>query len=125
MDAKRSLRLLAIAAIFLVCGCSNNKGKIEATKWSSLKGTVKGVEFPDNAFHLAFGGDGRLIYRVQFNGVEKTVTGKYTLGFGDLVTLDLDQDLAGQKKHMQSVVINGDRLTFTDPDGTTLNFVKK
>jgi len=32
--------------------------------------------------------------------------------------------LAGRKNHVEKVVINGDRLTMTDSDGTQLTFDK-
>ena len=120
-------RLALLAAILLSCGCSNNKGKIELTKWSSLAATVKGVSVPDGTLQLAFGGDNRMIYTINPpNGASPQVLrGTYSLGMSDMVTLQFDQELAGSKTHVETIVINGNRLVMTDTDGTSLTFVKK
>lgn len=123
-----ALRLALLPAILLICGCtSNNKGKIELTRWSSLAATVKGVALPNGALQLAFGGDGRMVMHINgasSAGGQTTFKGAYTLGFGDIVTLNLDQELAGRKTHVETIVINGDHLTMTDTDGTAVTFVK-
>jgi hypothetical protein len=120
-------RLAVLAAIALTCGCnSNNKGKIEATRWSSLPATIKGQTLPADSLQLSFGGNGQMVYRIKpLSGTDQTYKGTYSLGFENLVTLHLEQELAGKKTHVETVVINGDRLTMTDLDGTSLTFVKK
>ena len=65
-----------------------------------------------------------MIYRIRF-GTEQTYSGRYSLGFGDTVTFELDRELAGSKTHVETAIINGDRLTLVDSDGTSLSFVKK
>ena len=114
-------RLLLISALLLVGGCSsNNTGKIEGTEWSSAATTIKGQPLPGGALELKFAKDGKLVYRAG----PLTFTGTYSLGFGDTVTLHLDQELAGSKTHAEKVAIAGDRLTMTDSDGTQLVFLK-
>ena len=121
MRVKFVVQLALVAALVCSVGCnSKNKGKIEGTKWSSEAATVKGNVLPVGALKLDFGSDGRLAYKAG----PTTYTGTYSLGFGDTVTLNLDQDLAGRKKHAEKVTINGDRLTMTDSDGTSLTFTK-
>jgi hypothetical protein len=115
------LRLLPLAAILFLCGCSsNNKGKIEGTKWSSVAGSVKGKSLPAGILRLEFGADGGLVYTAG----PARMTGKYSLGSGDSVTFHLDQPLQGSKTHVEKVSISGDRLTMTDTDGTQLTFEK-
>jgi hypothetical protein len=116
-----TLRLVLLAALLLTAGCaSNNKGKIEGTKWSSQAANVKGQSVPAGALTLEFGSDGSLVYKAG----PQTFKGTYSLGMGDSVTLKLDRELAGRKNHVEKVVINGDRLTMTDSDGTQLMFDK-
>ena len=109
-------------ALLCALGCSSNKGKIEGTKWSSLAGTVKGQAFPDGIVGLEFGNDMKLVYKIG----PMTYTGTYSLGMGSNVTLKLDQELpgTGRKDHVEKVTIDGDKLTMTDSDGTTLSFRK-
>ena len=69
---------------------------------------------------LKFSKDGKLVYKAG----PITYTGTYSLGIGDTVTLNLDQELSGRKRHSQKIVINGDKLTMSDTDGTSLSFQK-
>jgi hypothetical protein len=103
-------------------GCSsNNKGKIEGTSWSSQAATIKGNMIPAGTLGLKFGADGSLVYKVG----PTNYTGKYSLGFQNMLTMHLDQALAGQKNHVETVVIEGDKLTMSDMDGTSLTFQKE
>jgi len=112
--------LQATLLITLLCstGCSSNKGKIEGTKWTSLAATVKGLQVPEGSLGLDFGADKKLVYKIP----GQTITGTYSLGMGDNVTLNLDQELAGRKAHVEKVSISGDTLTMTDSDGTSVKF---
>jgi hypothetical protein len=113
------LRPVLLAAVLLGLGCaSKNKGKVEGTKWSSVPATIKGQSLPAGALRLEFGSDGSLVYRTG----PQTHRGTYSLGMGDRLTLNLNQELAGRKVHVETVVINGDRLTMTDSDGTRAIF---
>jgi hypothetical protein len=121
MRVKFVVQLALVAALVCSFGCSsNNKGKIEGTKWSSEAATMKGQQLQEGALKLEFGSDGRLVYKAGAT----TFTGTYSLGFGNTVTLNLDQELSGRKKHAQKVAINGDRLTMSDSDGTSMTFKK-
>jgi hypothetical protein len=103
-------------------GASNNKGKIEGTKWSSVETTVKETKLAAGTLKLEFGKDGKLAYRIAGPKGEVTFTGKYSLGEGDKVTFHLDKELAGKKEHIEDVSIQGDRLKMTDSDGTSVTF---
>jgi hypothetical protein len=116
------VRFVVLAGLLLSCGCaSNNKGKIEGTRWRSLAATVKGQSLPDGFLNLEFGKDGKLVYR----GGGQTYTGTYSLGMANSVTMHLDQDLAGRRTHVETIVVNGDRLTMRDPDGTEVKFERR
>jgi hypothetical protein len=119
----RRLSVLSLGLVVLLfTGCeSNNKGKIEGTKWSSDAATVKGSQIPAGALQLEFKSDGGFTYTVIGN----PLTGKYSLGTGDNVTLTFDKELDGRKSHTEKVAINGDKLTMTDSDGTAVTFTKK
>jgi hypothetical protein len=117
------MKLLGLGGLFVVlalCGCSNNKGKIENTKWTSEDTVAKGIHVPAGAVFLHFHKDGTLSGRFGNN----SLTGKYVLGFGDNVTFHLDQTIANHKTHTETIVIDGDRLTMTDSDGTRMTFRK-
>ncbi len=119
---------LGITALILslACGCpSNNQGKIEVSRWNSLAGTVKGQSIPAGSLQLAFGGNGQIIFTINDPARgSRAIRGTYSLQMGDLVTLNLNEELAGRKTHVETITIQGDRLTMTDLDGTSLMFAK-
>ena len=121
MRSFHSLRIVCLMAVVLACGCaSNNKGKIEGTKWSSDRATIKGNFIPAGTLFLDFRKDGTLAGyadRVQLSGT-------YSLGWGDIVTLHFNQSLWNQKNYTESIVIKKDSMTMTDPDGLKLTFRK-
>lgn len=102
-------------------GCSSNAGKIEGTKWSSLQGTVKGMRVPQGTVKLEFGKEHKLRYIVG----SQTFAGTYALGMGKYVTFHFTRELAGRKSHTETIAITGAKLTLTDTDGTTLDFMKE
>ncbi|MBI1915050.1 MAG: hypothetical protein HYS12_09985 [Planctomycetes bacterium] len=117
------LQLTVLLTLAFAAGClSENKGKIEGTRWRSLAGTIQSqgakLRVPDGFMELHFHTDGSLYYIVR----GKIHTGKYSLGAGHSVTLHLDEVVAGMKTHTETVVIEGERLTMTDSDGTELSF---
>jgi hypothetical protein len=112
--------LLLASLLFVDTTKSNNKGKIEGTKWTSLATTVKGSAIPADALKLEFSKDGKLIYKAG----PKTLTGTYSLGMADTVTLKFTEELAGRKDHDETIKIVGDQLTMTDSDGTAVTFKK-
>jgi hypothetical protein len=97
---------------------SNNRGKIEGTKWSSQALTVDGKTLPAGAAKLEFGTDKKLTYIVG----DQTYTGRYTLRHGDNVLLEFDKELEGSKTHGQRITIKGDTLKLIDTDGFTVTF---
>jgi hypothetical protein len=109
---------------------SNNKGKIEDTKWTSLKATITlkdelkedKIELPAGALKLEFGKDGKVTYRTG----SQVYSGTYTLGDGDMVTLNFEMKLGDSKEHKETITIDKDKesLTMTDKDGTSLKFEK-
>lgn len=119
MRSTSLLRPVLIAALFLVVGCSGNKGKIEGT-WTSTAATVKGENLAAGARALQFLKDGHLIYNVA----GKLYKGHYALGMGPAVIFTLDENLEGRKIHPHKIVIDGDQLTLTSPDGSELTFHK-
>jgi hypothetical protein len=100
---------------------SNNKGKIEGTKWSSEATTVKDIPIAAGTLKLEFRKDGTMKYLTPTG----TYTGKYSLGEGDSVTFNFDTKLAGRKEHTEKIVIKEGRLTMSDSDGTTVTFAKQ
>jgi hypothetical protein len=111
---------LALAALLLLSlGCSSsNKGRIEGTKWTSLATTVKAESLPAGARYLQFDKDGKMVYTVN----SQPCNGTYALGLGPTVTFNLEKDVDGRKIHPRKIVIDGDRLTLTDPDGSEVMF---
>ena len=68
------LHLALLATVLFIGGCkSNNKGKIEGTKWTSLAATVKGTPIPAGTLQLEFTTDGKMVYKIG----QKTITGTY------------------------------------------------
>jgi hypothetical protein len=124
MRLKSIVRVAFVAALVCSLGCnSNNKGKIEGTKWTSLATSmnVKGkgmTEIPAGLLKLEFTKDGKVAYTVG----PMVLHGTYSLGWGDSVTLRFDQELEGRKTHTEKVTISGDKLTMTDTDGTAISF---
>ncbi len=112
-------RPLIAAALLFALGCSsNNKGQIEDTKWTSQAAT--GQESPADAMRLEFKKDGKLIL-IRGSEIHK---GTYSLGTGPTVTFTFENDYEGRKIHAEKIVINGDQLTMTNPDGTQMTFRK-
>jgi hypothetical protein len=121
MRSSGLFRCLAVAMFLFAVGCSsNNKGKIEGTKWTSAAATVKGAVVPAGAIGLEFRGDGGL----EFKMGPMSFTGTYSLGSGNAVTLKLEKELSGRKIHTETVEINGDNLVMIDSDGTQVKFVR-
>ncbi len=123
MRLKNVVRVVVALALLSAFGCSsNNKGKIEGTKWSSKAGTVKGTSIPAGMLKLEFTTDGKMTYTIA--GTPNT--GTYSLGMGDTVNWNFDRDLGDtkRKRHAQKCVIKGNIMTVSDSDGTSLDFEK-
>jgi hypothetical protein len=94
---------------------SDNKGKIEGTRWVSRAATLKsGQEVPAGALEIEFKADGGLFIMIG----PSTAGGTFTLGEGDKVTLNLDKKIGGYDTLSERVTIEGDVMTMIDPDGT-------
>jgi hypothetical protein len=110
-----------VAVALLGAGCdSENKGKIEGTKWSSNAGTIKGQQLSAGQIVLEFNKDGSMELSVtdQTGNNRKAYPGNYTLGIGDIVVFHLDKELSGMKTHAEHISIKNGELTMTDSDGT-------
>src|SRR5215218_4250474 len=122
------MRFALLAAFLGLAGCnSNNKGKLEGTKWSSQEFKSKGTLIPPGAIVMEFADDGRLTYRSKESSAtgevkDKTVTGHYALYSDDYVTFYLDEPLAGSKTHRERIVVRGDTMQLIDTDGTSIPF---
>jgi hypothetical protein len=99
---------------------SNNRGKIEGTEWTSLRGFVKGQDVPAGTLRLEFDRDGGMTYHTPLGEFR----GTYALERGDSVVWTFTMELGGSKRHSQTCIINGNRMTVRDSDGTSLNFRK-
>jgi hypothetical protein len=111
--------LLFAALLLFSFGCSSsNKGKIEDTKWTSQAATVKGETLAAGARYLEFKKDGKMVYTTG----GQPHTGTYSLGLGPTVTFNLEKDLDGRKVHPEKIVIEDDRLTLTESDGSEVTF---
>lgn len=115
------LSLTVVLMTLLAAGCaSENEGKIEGTKWSSVESTVEDKSIPAGARTFEFTKEGD----VTCVAGDNLWTGTYSLGRGQNVILKMDQKIAGRKKHTERVAIEGDRMTMTDSDGTTLELTR-
>ena len=113
------LRLAFAALLLFSFGCSSsNKDRIEGTKWTSLAATVKGESLPAGARYLEFSKDSKMVYTTG----GQPHTGTYSLGLGPTVTFNLEKEVDGRKIHPEKIVIDGDRLTLTEPDGSQVTF---
>jgi uncharacterized protein (TIGR03066 family) len=117
----RVSRLAVVALVLLaVPACSFNRGKIVGT-WESTGGSV--ALPPGAKMTLEFAANGQMKMIVNAGIASQTITGKYSLGFANSVTLyDLSQAVSGRTKHAETVTISGDQLTMKDSDGKFMTF---
>jgi hypothetical protein len=119
-----------LCVLVLAAGCSsNNKDTLHDTTWISEKITIKDVELPEGARVLEFKKDEqnlKVIYTIKdpkdMAAEPRVLKGKCELGSGDWVTLTFDEKLNDRKQHVEKIVVDGDRMTMTDSDGTSLTF---
>jgi hypothetical protein len=108
-------RTLLVVVCATLAGCSsNNKGKIEGTKWSCYDQILGGKRLTDGEMTLEFKTDGGLVMVVGLD----THTGTFSLGSGDKVTFQFDKPLDGNKKHIETIQLVGNDLHMTDRSGT-------
>ena len=118
----RVTRLAAVALVLLaVPACSFNRGKIVG-KWESTGGGTVALP-PGGKMFLEFNANGQMKMIVTAGIVNQTISGKYSLGMFNSVTLyDLSQAVSGRTRHVETVTISGDQLTMKDSDGKSLTF---
>lgn len=118
MPALRTTLWTLCVAVLFTAGCSpgasNNKGKIEGTKWENEATTIDGKEIPAGDVYLEFTKDGKL----HFDNPKSANDGTYTLGSGDQVIFNFDKEFSGSKKHVETIKVDGDKLTLSDAKGT-------
>jgi len=104
---------------------SNNKGKLEGTKWASDEVTVQGLKMPKGAFVVAFEKDGTFVQEVKAPDLPaRTAKGTWSLGSGDDVIMEgEDPERKIKAKETVQVVIKGDKATVTSKAGS-LTFTK-
>jgi len=99
---------------------SNNKGKLEGTKWSSDALQVQDQKMPAGMMVVEFNKDGTVVQTLNPpKGPAETKKGVYSLGSGDDVTIENDsQDRKTKMKETAQLVINGDTMTVTFKQGS-------
>jgi uncharacterized protein (TIGR03066 family) len=122
---RRPLALALLACFLFLSGCqSNNEGKIVG-RWRVTNFTGLSKSQMRQIYSvLEFREDGTMRWRVPTGKGSRIITGTYQLGFGDLVTFHLDEELQGRKTHTERVTIDGDTLVMKDSDGTSGTFVR-
>ncbi len=98
-------------------GSGNVRAQLEGTKWSSLPGTFKGEAVAPGALRIEFAAGGKLGYKDGAN----EMTGTYAVA-GDELTLTFDHEYMGKTVHTEKAVVTPERLTLTDPDGSSVSF---
>jgi hypothetical protein len=125
-DSMRAARLIFTTVLIIAClaasGCtsSNNRGKVEGTKWSSVAQTIHGEPKPEGYYVLEFAPDKTFTYQCE----NFKLTGSYKLGQGDEVTMHYDGLKAGKRSQLETVRVRGDELEIVDTDGTIRKFRK-
>lgn len=119
--------VVAVATVG-TAGCfkSDNVGKLEGTKWSSAYvPDFKGISGRGLTMSLQFTDGGRFTMELRSPQVSLRCGGTWRLGAGDTVYLDdVSPPLGGHTSFSESVVIAGDTMTMSDPDGTKIVFTK-
>lgn len=120
----RTLPPLLLTLLLLpLAGCSSgNKTRLEDTRWTSAATTINGQALDAGAVRLEFKPDGKFVWEIRDQPVP--YEGKYTLESGDTVIFRFNEDFEGKREHSRKVVIDGDRLTMTDPEGRQMTFYK-
>jgi hypothetical protein len=108
-------RLVLLSAVLLACGCSsNNVGKIEGTKWTSLAAKIKGISVTSGKASMEFRKDGKFFFIID----GREFAGTYTLGMGDTVQLNFNKEFVGSKSHSETMTIKDNLMTMSDSSGT-------
>lgn len=120
--------VLVAAAAVGSAGCfkSDNVGKLEGTKWTSAYvPDFKGISGRGLTMSIQFTDGGRFNMELRSPLVSLRCSGTWRLGAGDTVYLDdVAPAVGGHTSFTESITINGDVMTMTDPDGTKIVFTK-
>ncbi|HKA05669.1 MAG TPA: hypothetical protein VKD71_00335 [Gemmataceae bacterium] len=116
----RTMVLLIVCAVAFGCKSSNNRGRVEGTKWLSVAQTIHGEQKPDGYYILEFAADKTFTYQCE----NFKLTGSYKLGQGDEVTMHYDGLKAGKRSQLETVRVKGEELEIVDTDGTIRKFRK-
>lgn len=118
---------LAILILALVGGCgfmpqagSNNKGKLEGTRWVNEPGVFVGIPLIRGAFTMDFRGDGTFYWRFS----DKTFTGTFSYGPENLIFFTLSEPFLNRTDWKEHITISGDTMIMGGEDGITLNFYR-
>jgi len=112
-------------------GPSNNKGKLEGTKWSSKAFSIPGpnntmVEVEAGMVTVEFKGDMSFTMDATLPSGKDNISGKYSFGPGDKVNLEPDKASKGTPKKLTvEVAVKGDEMTLSGLGTTSLAFVRR
>lgn len=125
MPTHRPVRFLLLLCLFLASGCgllpqapSNNKSKLEGTRWVNEPGQFAGKHFIAGAFTLDFRGDNTFYWRFS----DQIFTGSFSYGPGDLVYFTLTSPFMGRTDWKEVITISGDVMVMGGEDGITITF---
>ena len=113
-----TLSVVLLAGLVTGCSSSNNKGKLEGTRWRSDAVKDGKTTIPIGAKELEFRMDGTLTFAES----GQSSTGSYALGSGDSVTLKLKKPVG--KSPVKKIFVDGNKLILTKEDGTEDTFIK-
>ena len=116
----RTAVVLVACVVAVGCKSSNNRGRVEGTKWTSVAQTIHGEPKPEGYYVLEFAADKTFTYQCE----SFKLTGSYKLGQGDEVTMHYDGLKAGKRSQLETVRVRGEELEITDTDGTVRKFRK-
>jgi uncharacterized protein (TIGR03067 family) len=117
------LALLTLALAGGGCGFmpqsgSNNKGKLEGTRWVNEPGPFAGIHFIRGAFILDFRGDGTFFWRFS----DQTFTGTFSYGPDNLIFFNLSKPFLNRTDWKENITISGDTLIMGGEDNLTITF---
>ncbi len=117
---RRAIHVLVAAGLFcLVSACSSqNRGKIEGTKWTNLAADVHNNPVPRDLIQIEFFPDGKLRYVID----QKEHGGSYSFGTRHYVFFRLDPPVEMISGYWEEVLLADRRLTLKDASGTALVF---
>ncbi|WP_020475304.1 hypothetical protein [Zavarzinella formosa] len=112
---------VVVGGLMATGGMSNNKGKIEGTKWVNIKSMINNEQtIPAGIITLDFKKDGGFVQTI----LVQRYSGTYLLQTGDHITLKLDEPLDGHTELHAKFIIDRAVLLMRDSDGTTITFAK-